>query len=190
MYFIFFLLLPVALFAAIDPASRSFELREKRHVDLFDFAGDYPQLGKIDIDARKKMNVEMLLTGTYPVLTKILYEGSFGELKADLTGHFPLLEEIALNCTSAAMTLDFRGKWTQNCDIVITGSTGDISLLLPTDVGVIVHTKTLTGRATSTTLKKKGMGLIHKTWLGPAYSTSPITLTFHIEATSGTITLR
>src|SRR5687768_7027847 len=90
----------------IDPSVSSFELRERKYrVDVFDFTGEYTLLENIDIDGRRKKRVEMFLTGAYPLLEKVNYEGSFGSVIGKLTGSFPKLAIVNFLCSSAAMQL-------------------------------------------------------------------------------------
>jgi len=152
----------------VDPSASSYELREKSkfRTDVFDFSGAYPNLENIDIDARRKKRVEMLLTGDYPLLEKVNYEGSFGNMIGKFTGSFPKLTLVNFLSSSAAMEIDLTGEWKQSCEINVRGSTGNISLTLPKDVGVIVHTKTGTsGKVVNNGLTKKGWGWTNKTFV-------------------------
>lgn len=191
-YLIAFLLLTMPCFALrIDPSSSSFELREKKRVDLFDFSGPFPQLENIDIDARRKKRVEMLLTGDYPLLQSVNYEGGFGSLMGKLTGHFPQLGLINVACHSAAMHLDLQGDWERDCEINIRGTTSEIVLKLPQDVSLVVNTrKSPTGKILcSEELSKKGWwGWLKKTYTKEVPD-SEVTLTLNIEVTKGQIVL-
>lgn len=177
----------------IDPSTNSFEVREHKYkVDVFDFAGDYPNLENIDIDARRKKRVEMVLTGNYPLLEKINYEGSFGSLIGKLTGSFPALSAVNFMCSSAAMQLDLCGEWQKNCEILIRGSTGNIVVTLPKDIGVAVYTKTgTTGKVVNNNgFRKKGWGWMNKTYVNELYGNEEaIQLTVVIEVTKAKIIL-
>jgi hypothetical protein len=177
----------------VDPETTSFSHHEEKRyrVDTFDFSGEYPQLENIDIDARRKKRVELNLTGEYPLLEKINYEGSFGSLAGRLTGKFSSLSSVTISCSSAAMQLDFSGKWEKNCEITIRGSTGDILLVLPKDIGVLVKTKTSpTGKVQNLSLSKKGWGWMNKTFVNEHYAVSPILLTINIEATKANVIIK
>ncbi len=192
------LLLSTAVFAenySADPSCRSFEMKErkKHRVDTFDFEGEYPDLENIDIDGRRKKNVEFYLTGEYPKLEKVNYEGAFGILEGHLTGTFPKLSKINFLCSSCAMKLDFRGEWAQSCAITITGAKEDISILLPKEVGLVIHTKTSAkGRVIPCEeLKKKNkLGILNKNFENELASTASIVLTINIEVTEGSIILK
>ncbi|NGX53309.1 MAG: hypothetical protein K1000chlam4_00017 [Chlamydiae bacterium] len=191
MRWIFFTLLfciPTLHAERIDPTLSSFEQREKKHVDLFDFSGEYENLEDIDIDARRKKRVEVLLTGTYPVLESINYEGNFGSLTGKLSGSFPKLSLVNFLCKSAIMKLDLTGKWEHDCELNIRATAGDILLTIPTDVGVIIHTKRLPiGKVIVNDLTKKGLGWTKKTFINELYEESPVTLTLNLEVSKGRI---
>ncbi len=184
-----FLFSPV--FAApMDTNIRSFEQREKKfRVDVYDFIGEYPHLENIDIDARRKKNVELNLTGTYPVLERILYEGGFGNLRGKLTGRFPVLEQIELLCGNAAMELDLRTHWERSCSLHCIGAKERIVLQLPHDIGIIAYVDTRLGAKISPgPLKKQGWWrTMHRIYKNDLADTSPIVLTLHIESTEAPI---
>lgn len=177
----------------IDPSISSYEVKErvKYRVDVFDFEGDYPNLENIDIDARRKKRVELLLPGEYPLLEKINYEGTFGSLIGKLTGSFPKLSTVNFLCSSAAMQLDLTGKWCQDCEINIRGTTGNIVITLPKENGVIVHTKTSsTGKVVNNGLRKKGWGWLNKTFMNEQHGNDKdIQLVVNIEVTKAKIIL-
>lgn len=135
-FLLFFFLLPsLSLFAIkIDPQSTCFSEKEKKRIESYDFTGHYPELTHIEIDARRKMHVDMDLSGHYPVLEKISFEGGFGTISGQITGEFPLLKEISIKCTKATLNLDFEAKWTKECLINITCQ-GNSTIKLPKDIG-------------------------------------------------------
>jgi len=190
---LFFLLFAIHPLHAlrVDPSTSRFSAgHQKFRIDTFDFSGEYPQLANIDIDARRNKRVDLLLTGVYPALEEVCYEGSFGVLKGEITGSFPKLTVMNILCSSASMSLDLRGKWENSCAINIRGSTGDISILLPKDVGITVHTKaTPLGKVIATSVQQQGWGLINKTFTNDQAETAPVQLTIHVEVTKATITL-
>lgn len=192
---LFCLLTFSSLFAnPVDPSSTSFALRkEKERVDLFDFPGEYAHLKNIDIDAIRKKKVEISLKGEYPLLESINYEGGFGTLKSALTGKFPLLQSVNFLCKSCAMEIDLAGSWEQSCHIVIHGMKEDITLTLPKDIGLVVHTKTAPkGKVINECdLKKKGwFSLLNKTYYNESSTSSDLVLTLEIETTDGCIILK
>ncbi len=189
-----FLLCTTSLLAApIDRSASSFQMRkQKRYVERFDFSGEFPNLADIDIDARKKKNVEFDLSGEYPLLTVVNYEGSFGHLKGDLTGKYPCLTLVNIFCTSCAMQLDLTGEWERSCQLNIRGVKEDVTLILPEGVGLIVKTKTApAGKVFAKEgLKKQGwMKVWKKTYHNELVDTAPVVLTLDIETTLGNIIL-
>lgn len=174
----------------IDPDATAYKLKEKKWVDTFDFTGVYPNLEEIEIDAKKKYRVEMLLTGEYPVLEQIEYHGGYGILKGKLTGHFPQVEEVVIDCNNAQINLDLRGEWEKDCHITIRGTTGDIALKLPKNIGVVAHTKLKGGKVISSHLVKQGRGWRNKTFVNELVGhEDTITLTLDVESTKGSILL-
>lgn len=179
--------------APIDPSVSSFSSKEtvKVKVDTFDFAGEYPDLKKIEIDAKHKMRVEMLLTGIYPALRTVQYDGTFGDLNGKFTGAFPLLEKVGILCGSTTMHLDFTGQWYKSCDILITAAIADLTIKLPKDVGVHVDTKTTIKSKVllkNSELKKLGGGWLNKSYVNEAGRTHPISLNFTVHLQEGSIT--
>lgn len=161
-------------------------------VDVFDFSGGYPNLENIDIDAKRKKRVELTLTGDYPILETINYDGSFGLLTGKLTGNFPKLKLVNFLCTSCAINLDLTSEWKQSCEIKVKGAKENVILKLPESVGLIVHTKTgARGKVIPKEgLKKKGwIGVFNKTYSNPLAETSEVVLTITIETSDGNIIL-
>ena len=191
------LLLCSSLFAetiAPDPSSSSFEVKQsgKFRVDTFDFSGVYPQLENIDVDGRRKKNVEFHLTGEYPLLESVNYKGTFGSLSGELTGNFPLLSLINFMCTSCAMRFDLNADWQRSCEINITGGTENIVLKLPKNVGLVIHTTTAArGKVIPCKgLKKKSwLGIFKKTYENELVESSPIIITLNIALSDGSIIL-
>ena len=184
-----FLILSTPLWALkVDPNCRGFDNKRKtEQVEVLDFAGIFPQLSKINIDARKKKCVELELTGEYPLLKSINFDGSFGRLDANLTGSFPVLTDVDVKVTSNKITMDLRGEWTQNCNIIITGTSADITLNLPKTVGLDIKTKTtLQGKVKAEHLKKQGRFTKKRFTCNPD---ADVQLTLYLEVTDGQITL-
>jgi hypothetical protein len=192
LFLLIFCALP--LFAErIDESCSTFDNSEKPlyRVDTFDFTGEYPDLKKIEIDAKKKMRVEVLLSGIYPALRSIRYDGTFGALNGKLTGVFPNLEQIALLCGSTSMNLDFTGQWEKSCTILITAATGDLNIKIPSDVGIVVDTKTgIKSKVVvkESDLKKEGYGVVNKRYMNEIAESCPVVLHFTVALREGTVT--
>jgi hypothetical protein len=187
------LLLSCSLFAeTIDPSLNDFKIKEREtvRVDRYEFPGTYDKLENIDIDASRKMRVELDLSGAYPLLKKINYFGTFGTVNGKLTGAFPQLDLIDFHASNTQMKLDLNGKWEKNCTINLKGGRGQIELILPKDIALVVNTKVgLKGRVINHSLKKKGKGILKKTYINPEALSSPIELTLNIEVSEGKIIL-
>jgi hypothetical protein len=178
----------------INRSARSFEMVQpkKERVDVFDFSGEFEQLEEIDIDARKRKNVEFYLTGDYPLLESVHYTGSFGIFSGELTGNFPKLSLINFLCTSCAMNFDLCAEWQSSCEINIVGKDENIIVKLPNEVGLVVYTKTsLKGKVVvSEELKRQGRySLRQKKFQNAIAETAPVVLTINIETNDGHIIL-
>ena len=197
LFLVILCLLSGSLFAehiTLDPSAHSFEMkpRQKERVDTFDFAGHYPDLENIDINGRRRKNVEFYLTGEYPILESVNYEGAFGILSGELTGTFPKLTLVNFLCTHCAMKFDLDAEWKQSCEINIRGGDENIHLTLPKNVGLIIHTKTaVKGKVVASEgLKKKNrFGILKKTFENELAETADIVITLNIECADGHIFL-
>nr|WP_231881970.1 hypothetical protein [Candidatus Chlamydia sanziniae] len=166
---------------------------ERFHIDRFNFSGYFPDMESMEIEAQYKKRVEFDVTGDFPKLESIVYKGSFGYLRAKFKGHYPCLTLLNFLCTSCKMDMDFRGDWLQSGSITIRNEEEPIVLLLPKNVGVIVHTTTsLKGKVCiEGSFVKQGRGIWNKTYHNSSVGSSPVTLVFHVRSSgSGTITLR
>jgi hypothetical protein len=177
-----------------DRSARRYESAQpkKQRVDIFDFEGEYPELEHINIDAKRKKNVEFHLTGNYPELELVNYEGSFGSLTGKLTGQFPKLEMINFLCSNCAMQLDLNSNWTQSCEINIRGMDEDVVISLPKDIGLEIHTKVaVKGKVLPCDglKKKEKLGVLKKTYTNAQAETSPIILKINVEVADGRIIL-
>lgn len=185
---------PLIASAAIDRTVSSFETPrpQNQRVDRYDFSGEFPNLKKVDIDAKKKKKIEFDLSGEYPLLTVVNYTGNFGHLKGDFTGNYPLLEQMNLVCGSCAMELDLNGNWQKSCHITIKGGEKDIVIQLPEEVGLVIYTKTaIPGKviAKESLIKHKWYKILNKTYYNDKAKTAPVVLTLDIELTDGQIIL-
>lgn len=177
-----------------DRSARGYESGQpkKHRVDVFDFDGQYPELEHINIDAKRKKNVEFHLTGTYPELEMVNYEGSFGTLSGKLTGDFPKLAIVNFLCTNCAMQLDLGTTWKRTCEINIRGADQDIVLTLPKDVGLEIRTKVaIKGKVIPCEglKKKEKLGMLKKTYFNDLAETADVVLIIHIELADGRIIL-
>lgn len=206
----FFILLVVcasSLFAEkIDPQAKSYvTIQKERRVDTFDFSGTYPELEEINIDAKKKMRVEMVLNGSYPVLKDFLYVGCFGTFDGIVTGHFHAIKEMTFACGSSSCSLDFTGTWDQDCTINIKNNYGDVAIKLPENVAItletkvgpagkiICHNESLLKKKTLNWMRKSFCNLSGHPYLFPNEKNPPnpdlVHLHFNIDVKEGVITL-
>lgn len=166
---------------------------EKFFVDAFDFSGEYPEMETIEIHAQRKKRVTLDVSGNFPKLESIVYQGSFGLLQAQMTGTYPELSSLTMQCTACKMQMDFRGEWKQNAFITASNEQEPMIVILPKNVGVVVHTKTtFKGKVyVEGDYTKQGRGIWNRVYHNPLVGISPITLTFTLHSDGGgSITLR
>ncbi|MBS0646180.1 MAG: hypothetical protein JSR97_06275 [Verrucomicrobia bacterium] len=183
-------LVPPLYAVKVDSSLKTFEQREtQKKVDVYDFEGDYPQLEKIDIDARRKKCVEFNLCGSYPALEKIVYEGGFGSLDSRLTGKYPLLKQIEFLCGNAKMDFDLKGDWQRSCKMTIQGAKEPIVLKLPSDIGIVAHVHSKLGaKVEAGPLKKQGWWhMVQRTYTNDLADTAEVVLTLDINIADGVV---
>ncbi|QVE48706.1 hypothetical protein SBV42_02825 [Chlamydia crocodili] len=166
---------------------------EKFYIDRFNFSGEFPDMETMEIHAQRKKRVHFDASGEFPKLESIVYNGSFGFLRAKLTGNYPGLTSLVFTCSSCKMDLDFRGNWHKNTTISVSNESEPLTLTFPKNVGVIVHTKVSTkGKVVlEGDFEKRGRGIWNKTYHNSLVGIAPITLVFEVHSGSGgTITLR
>lgn len=189
--FLFFFSLLISLSgpigAATDKNASSFEYQEKKHVDRFDFSGNFPNLENIDIDATKKYRVEMTLDGNFPLLEEIRYLGSFGDLKVKMTGTFHALTNADFSVASSNSKFDLRGTYQKHCTIRIASTRGNMTIIVPKDVGYVLTTHIGPKGRVVTDLKQKGFG-----WLERRYENDlqEKMITLSLETKEGVLTIK
>ncbi|CRI33104.1 Uncharacterized protein BN1224_CV14_A_06130 [Chlamydia pneumoniae] len=163
---------------------------ESFYTHRFDFSKSYPDMENMEIQAQRKKRVEFNLTGEFPKLETLNYQGSFGHLRAKCRGVYPVLYALNFSCSSCKMDMDFRGKWNRSSTITISNQKESINLKLPKDVGVIVNTKTsLKGNVCpGSTFIKQGWGVWNKIYHNDLVGFSEVTLIFNVSSEGGTIT--
>lgn len=191
--FIFFILSSLTLPSLPVFAEHYISEDEKFYIDRFNFSGEFPDMETMEIHAQRKKRVHLDASGDFPKLESIVYNGSFGSLRAKLTGNYPELTSLVFVCSSCKMDLDFRGQWQKNTTISVSNESEPLTLTLPKDVGVIVHTKVSTkGKVVlEGDFEKRGRGIWNKTYHNSLVGVVPITLVFEVYSGSGgVITLR
>ncbi|ANG66220.1 hypothetical protein JG731_03935 [Chlamydia gallinacea] len=166
---------------------------EQFHIDRFNFSGAFPEMETMEIHAQRKKRVYFDASGDFPRLTSIVYQGSFGFLRGKLTGNYPELTALEFSCSSCKMDLDFRGTWHKHTHITVNNESERVTLVLPKNVGVVVHTQVSTkGKVmVEGDLVQRGRGIWKKTYSNSLVDVAPVTLVFNVQSRSGgTIVLR
>lgn len=160
-----------------------------RNEKEYNFAGEYPLLEVINLNDMTYRHLNLLMPGDFPILKSIDISSTSGSIKGKLTGHFFALNDIHIHSTSGEIRLDFRGTWEHPCDIQLLATSGAINIKLPTDVNMVVKTRTSSGQVRGHNLKQIESTKTEQTFANYNVQQSKPTLTFVIETTSGDINL-
>jgi hypothetical protein len=107
--------------------------------------------------------------------------GGVGDLDLDglaLTG-------LNLDVGAGATTVDLSGEWERDLSAVVRGGAGQVTLLLPSRVGVRVNAGTRLGRINADGLRKEG-----EAYVNDAYGDSDVTLKVDVSGGVGRINLQ
>jgi hypothetical protein len=94
------------------------------------------------------------------------------------------LSRFNLDMGAGIANVDFRGDWKKSVDAEIHGGVGDTTIVLPTNVGVRVHTEHGIG-----TVDAPGMEAEGDDYVNAAYRQSPVTLRLTVKTGVGSIKL-
>jgi hypothetical protein len=94
------------------------------------------------------------------------------------------LTSLNINGGAGEVTIDLTGAGQHDLDAKITGGLGDITLRLPTDVGVIIEVDTVIGGVNAGDFTRDG-----HTYTSDAYGLSDVTLRIDIDGGVGQINL-
>jgi hypothetical protein len=92
---------------------------------------------------------------------------------------------VQVETGAAAVTIDLRGDWDHDVNATIRGGVGDLSILLPSTMGVRVT-------ADTALVNLSAAGLTHddNTYVNATYGTAPYTLHIEVEAGIGAVELQ
>jgi hypothetical protein len=124
------------------------------------------------------------LAGEHRQLTNVNIHSSTGEATVRMTGQFEELDLVRVDGSIGQITVDLCGQWGRNLDGRFKTSTGEIKLLLPSDVGIEVTAKTSIGSVTARGFTRDG-----KTWRNGAFGRTPVTLRLVASTSIGAIRL-
>jgi hypothetical protein len=94
------------------------------------------------------------------------------------------LSTLQVETQAGTTSLDLSGNWDHDVTAAITGGVGELSITLPSEIGVRVNMDTALVSVTTTGLEKDGDGYVNQ-----AYGTAPNTLTLDLQTGIGSVKL-
>jgi hypothetical protein len=154
------------------------DLDDYRNEWELQFADDVPMEMRVELGAgRSDLTLGSL------ALSKIDVDAGAGEVNLNLSDS-QTLQELEFNVGAGEVIMDFTGNWKTDLSAKIDGGVGELSLLFPQDVGVIVIVDSGIGEIKTSGLTKAG-----DTYINDAYGESDITLEIDVDAGIGQINL-
>jgi len=130
-------------------------------------------------DARNEW--DMRLNDAVPTDLGVQMGGGVSNLDLDsltLTG-------LSLDMAAGSTTVDLTGEWERDLSAVVRGGAGEVTVLLPSQVGVRVNAGTRLGRVNAEGLQQRGEAFVND-----AYGDSEVTLEVDVEGGLGQINLK
>jgi len=155
-----------------------FDLNEYRNEWDLKLNEDVPMEMKIDLGAGRSN----LALGAL-ALTSLNITGGAGEVNLDLSSSRSL-SRLDFDMGAGGVHIDLTGDWQKDLDARLRGGLGEITLRLPSTVGVRVDVETGIGGVDTSGLTKDG-----NTYTNDAYGVSDVTLLIDVEGGVGQIHL-
>jgi predicted membrane protein len=99
------------------------------------------------------------------------------------------LRGLSIDMAAGATTVDLTGDWERDLNALVSalvrGGAGEVTVLLPSQVGVRVNAGTRLGRVTTDGLQEQGEAFVND-----AYGDSDITLEVRVQGGVGQINLK
>jgi hypothetical protein len=132
-----------------------------------------------DRDVRNEWDLR--LNDAVPIDLGVQMGGGVSNLDLDsltLTG-------LDLGMGAGATTVDLTGEWERDLSAVVRGGAGEVTVLLPSQVGVRVNAGARLGRVNTEGLRKQGEAFVND-----AYGDSDVTLEVAVQGGVGQINLK
>jgi hypothetical protein len=155
-----------------------FDLDEYRNEWDLRFNDDVPIEMNIDLGAGRTA----LVLGSL-ALTSLDVEAGAGDVDLDLSGS-QSLNQFGFQMGAGDITIDLTGDWQDDLDATIEGGLGQMTLKLPSDVGVRLNVDIGIGSVDASGLTKDG-----NTYTNDAFGESDVSLRIDIDAGVGSINL-
>ena len=156
-------------------------------LDLDDFRNEWDL--RFNEDVPMEMSIDLgagrtnLTLGSLALSSLDINAGA-GDVDLDLSGS-QSLNQLDYDMGTGKVTLDLTGDWQSDLDAAIRGGVGDLTLKLPSDVGVHIEVDTGIGSIDTSGLSKDG-----DTYINDVYGESDVTLRINIDGGVGKIDLR
>jgi hypothetical protein len=155
-----------------------FDLDEYRNEWDLKLNEDVPMGMTIDLGAgRSNLTLGSL------ALTSLKIDGGAGNVDLNLNGSRSL-SQLEFDMGAGDVTIDLTGEWQDDLDARLSGGVGQISLRLPSDVGVSIAVDTGIGGVDASGLTRDG-----DTYTNDAYGESDVALRIDIDGGVGKINL-
>jgi hypothetical protein len=130
-------------------------------------------------DVRNEWDVR--LNDAMPLDLSVQMGGGVSDLDLDslsLTG-------LDLDVGAGATTVDLTGDWERDLSAVVRGGAGELTMLLPSQIGVRVNAQTGLGRVNADGLRRQG-----DAYINDAYGDSDVSLEVNVSGGVGQINLK
>ena len=94
------------------------------------------------------------------------------------------LTDVAIETGAGATTVDFAGAWSRDVQATIDAGVGEVTIVLPRGVGVVVAANIGLGTVTAEGLTADG-----GRWVNDAYGVAPVTLAIDVTGHVGSVRL-
>lgn len=131
--------------------------------------------------------VKISLGGDQNQATRIAVESASGRISLKLNGAYRSLAVLEARSASGQVEIDLGGTFGRSLEARIDSVSGRARVMIPTDVGVVIQTSTISGRVNWQTTAPAQPG--GRAYMNAAYQSAPVKLDLRIATISGGITV-
>ena len=124
---------------------------------------------------------DLSLNDNVPIDLNVQMGGGVSNLDLDSL----ILTGLSLDVGAGSTTVDLTGDWERDLSAVVRGGAGEVTVLLPSQVGVRVNAGTGLGRVNADGLRREG-----NAYVNDAYGDSDVSLKVDVEGGVGQINLK
>ncbi len=129
--------------------------------------------------------VALALGGSFPALDVMDVKTASGTVDFGLAGEYPALERISIDTVSGAGALNFVDASFSNVTLVLNCVSGAHIVRCPTDIGVGLRFKSLTGR-----LEAPGFDRVEGMFVNELYGKTETTMEISVSSVSGRVSVQ